>query len=68
MERTLNPIVRRLIAPITVVACSCAARPDWEWNVAGPVRGLSLTQINDTLDNINRNFDNGTSNSGYLRR
>jgi hypothetical protein len=30
--------------------------------------GLTIANINDTVDSINRNFDNGTANNGYLRR
>jgi hypothetical protein len=30
--------------------------------------GLTLTSISSTVDAINNNFDNGTSNNGYLRR
>lgn len=29
--------------------------------------GVSLSDLNNTLDNINQNFDNGTSNKGYLK-
>jgi hypothetical protein len=30
--------------------------------------GLSLADINETMDAINNNFDNGTSNDGYLKK
>jgi hypothetical protein len=30
--------------------------------------GVSISDLNSVVDAINNNFDNGTSNNGYLRR